>query len=209
LRGWYCRPGLRHAPARFAFLPGAQPAVNKTALLALDLQRDFLRTDGRMSVGAINADIVIATANRMLSHAEFAGWKLILIKNDYRKADRIGNFIRKGAAIEGSIGAEIDPRIRVPAAAAIFTKSKPDAFTNPKLAEIFKGEGIQNLVILGVMAEGCVRATVKSAIRTGFSVTVISDGVASSRDFLKGAGLESMKKAGATLKECAEILEDA
>jgi len=161
-----------------------------------------------MSVGAINADILIATANRMLLHAEFAGWKVIFIKNEYRKADRIGNFFRKSAAIEGSIGAEIDRRIRVPAAATILPKSNPDAFTNLKLAEILKDAGIQDLVILGLMAEGCVRATVKSGIRKGFSVTVISDGVASSRDFLKGVGLKSMEKAGAKLKECGEIVED-
>jgi nicotinamidase-related amidase len=83
----------------------------------------------------------------------------------------------------------------------------PDAFTNPALAEVVKSAGIRRIVILGVMAEGCVRATVKGARNRGFSVTVISDGVASTRDFLKHFGLKSMQKAGASVRECSEILQ--
>ncbi len=181
--------------------------MNDTALLLLDLQRDFLETSGRMPVSAKNASIVISSANRLVMFAERAGWKHIFIKNEFRKSDWLGNLFRKRAAIEGSAGAEIDPRVIVPASSSVISKSRPDAFTNPALSAALESVGIRQIVILGVMAEGCVRATVKSARNKGFSVTVVSDGVASSRDFLNLLGLKSMQKAGASIRECSEILK--
>ena len=180
--------------------------MNNTALLLIDLQRDFLETSGRMPIKARNADIVISLANRLIMHAESAGWKPVFIKNEFKKSDWIGNILRKRAAIEGSVGAEIDPRVLFPMSSSVISKSRPDAFTNPELVELLKSSGIHQIIILGVMAEGCVRATVNGARSLGFSVTVVSDGVASSRDFLKRFGLNCMKKAGASVREHSEIL---
>jgi len=181
--------------------------MSDTALLIIDLQRDFLETSGRMPIRASNADIVISSANRLIKHAESAGWRPIFIKNEFSKSDRIGNFFRKHAAIEGSAGAEIDQRVLFPVGSAVISKSRSDAFTNPELAALLNSSGINRLVILGVMAEGCVRATVNGARTLRFSVTVVSDGVASSRDFLKWFGLFCMKKAGARVRESCEMLK--
>jgi len=181
--------------------------MNDTALLLLDLQRDFLEASGRMPVSPGNADWVISSANRLVMHAERAGWKQIFIKNEFLKSDWIGNLFRKSAAIEGSVGAEIDPRVALPARSSVISKSKLDAFTNPALGEELKSAGIRRIVILGVMAEGCVFATVKGARSRGFSVIVVSDGVASSRDFLKRFGLKIIQKTGASVRECSEILQ--
>ncbi len=181
--------------------------MNDTALLLLDLQRDFLETTGRMPISARNADMVISSANRLVGHAERAGWKQIFIRNAFLKSDWIGNLCRRCAAIEGSVGAEIDPRVTFPTGSSVISKSSPDAFTNPALAEVLKSAGIRQIVILGVMAEGCVRATVKGARNRGFSVTVVSDGVASTRDFLRRFGMKSMQKAGASVRECSEMLK--
>jgi nicotinamidase-related amidase len=181
--------------------------MNDTALLLLDLQRDFLETGGRLPISAADADMVIAAANRLVRHGEKAGWQQIFITNEFRKSDWIGNLFRKSAAIEGTFGAEIDPRVIIPTGSSIISKSRPDAFTNPALAEVLKSAGIRQIIILGVMAEGCVRATVKGARNRGFAVTVVFDGVASRRDFLKRFGLMSMQKAGASVRECSEILK--
>lgn len=177
-----------------------------TALLLLDLQRDFLEADGRLTVGKENAEPVIQSANRLLSHAQSAGWKLVFVKNEFRKRDWIGNFFRNHAAIEGAAGAQIDPRVAVPATAPIFVKSRPDAFTNPGLEKMLRDASIRRLIVLGVMTEACVCATVKGAIRRGFEVTVVSDGVASMEAASKQSGLKKMQCAGAGIKDCPELL---
>lgn len=180
--------------------------MSDTAILVLDLQRDFLEATGRMRVSAEHAGMVIATANRMLKHAEKTGWLPIFVKNEYSRTDWMGNFFRKSAAVEGSVGAEIDPRVLVPANSPLVSKAKADAFTNPALLGILARAGIRQLVILGVYAEGCVLATATSAVRRGFSVTVICDGVGSKRDILRDSGLLKMQEAGVRLKECSEIV---
>lgn len=184
-------------------------AMDSTALLLLDLQRDFLDANGRMPVGTRNADLVIASANRLLVHAERVGWTPIPIRNEFRKEDWIGNLLRKGSAIEGSSGAEIDPRVQLPASVSTLPKSKSDAFSNPALGEMLARARIRRIVILGVMAEGCVRTTVWSARNGGLSVTVVSDGIASSREFLKRLAVMSMHRAGARLEKCDKILSYA
>jgi nicotinamidase-related amidase len=180
--------------------------MDHTALLLIDLQRDFLEANGRMAVSAVVASQVVSLANRLIQHGENAGWKLIFIRNEYPKSELIGNLFRKGAAIEGSRGAELDPRVIVPFSGLVLTKSRPDAFTNPELEETLASGAVHQLVVLGVMAEGCVRATAKGALNRGFAVTVVSDAVASSRGLFWRFGMRSMKNAGAIIKEGSEVL---
>ena len=180
--------------------------MDHTALLLIDLQRDFLEVNGRMAVSVADASQVVSLANRLIQHGVSAGWKLIFIKNRYPKSDLIGNLFRNGAAIEGSRGAELDPRVIVPFSGLVLTKSRPDAFTNPELEETLTSGAVHQLVVLGVMAEGCVRATVKDATSRGFGVTVVSDAVASTRGLFWRFGMKSMKNAGAVAKVSSEIL---
>jgi len=42
--------------------------MNNTALLLIDLQRDFLETSGQMPISARNADIVIRCASASLTY---------------------------------------------------------------------------------------------------------------------------------------------
>jgi nicotinamidase-related amidase len=180
--------------------------MSYTALLLIDLQRDFLETNGRLPVGRENADRVIAASLRILNHALTAGWKLIFIKNEFKKRDWLGNFSRNNSAIAGSPGAEIDPRIPVPGNAEIFSKAKSDAFSNPALEASLKVGSIRQIVMLGLMTEACVCATASSAVRRGFKVLIIADAVASLEDVAHQRGLERMRQAGAEIKESAELL---
>ncbi len=181
--------------------------MNNTALVLIDLQRDFLEINGRMHVSSKNAVSVISSANTLIKHAKVSGWKVIFIKNEYKKSDWIGNLFRRYASIERSLGAEIDPRVLLSENDLIITKSKSDAFTNPEFEKILKNSGTNRIVVLGVMTEGCVRATVKSAIHKGFSVTLVSDGTASTKDFLKSFGVASAQKAGASIMKCYETVK--
>jgi len=158
-----------------------------------------------MPVSPSTAHRVITSANRLLQHAEGAGWMIIIVRNEYARRDWFGNFFRNAAALEGSPGADIDPRVVVPTSALKLSKSKPDAFSNPALESALKLAAINRLVIIGVMAEGCVRATVKAAARRRYSVTVATDAVGSSRSFLESFGLRNMRRAGAQLSTSAEI----
>jgi nicotinamidase-related amidase len=165
------------------------------ALLLMDLQLDFLADDGRLPVGAANAERVIAVANRMVALFEERRWPIIVIFNQFKKADLMGNFFRRNAAIEGSEGGKIDPRVLVHEA-RWFSKAKSSAFTNPDLADYLKTAGIDRVVICGVYAEGCVRATAFAAQRADLATVVLADGVASDRHAKYKWALSHMRKRG-------------
>ncbi len=180
--------------------------MSGVALLAIDLQRDFLEANGRQSVGPERAARVIETSNRLVKHAAVAGWQTIFIKNEFSKNDWFGNLLRGGSAIQGSAGAEMDPRVMVPENAPMIRKNKASAFTNPALEDLLKKSAIRQVIVLGVMTEACVRATAKAARSRALQVTLVSDAVASRFEWLHRVGLIAMRKAGVEIKSSIDIM---
>jgi nicotinamidase-related amidase len=165
------------------------------ALLLIDLQIDFLSDKGRLFVGAANAERVISVANRMAALFEERGWPIIVIYNQFKKSDVMGNFFRRYAALEGSEGGQMDPRVVVHDARC-FSKAKSSAFSNPDFSAYLKMSGIDRVVICGVYAEGCVRATAFDAQRAGLDAVVLSDGVASNRTSKYKWALSHLRRRG-------------
>jgi len=175
------------------------------ALLLMDLQIDFLANGGRLPVGAANAERVIAVANRMAALFAERQCPIIMIANQFKRSDTLGNFFRRYAAMEGTEGGYIDPRVLAHDACS-FSKAKSSAFTNPDLADHLKAALIDRLVICGVYTEGCVRATAFDALRAGLETVVISDGVASKRTATYKWALTHMRKRGVRVVSMDEYL---
>ncbi|NVN89590.1 MAG: cysteine hydrolase [Desulfuromonadales bacterium] len=178
----------------------------ETALLLIDLQIDFLSEAGRMPVGSANAEKVIVTANHLIGYYNKRRWLIIDVFSQFKKYDIIGNFFRKHAAAEGSEGGKMDPRI-LPHGATCFPKSKSSAFSNPYLVEYLKEKEIDHIVLCGVYAEGCVRATALAAQRAGLDVNLISDGTASDRTSKYNWALSHMQKRGVRILSLEEYLK--
>jgi nicotinamidase-related amidase len=170
---------------------------NKTAVLLIDLQRDFLEKTGRLPVSPEDADAVIRVANRLVEHAGKKGWTPVFIKNEFSPSDWLGNALRNKSALAGSPGAEIDPRVDYRSDSITFVKSESDSFSNPQLEPFLRKQGIEKLIVMGVMAEGCVRATAVRPMKTGYRVVVVSDAVPSTAQWKKRLGFWAMRRAGA------------
>jgi nicotinamidase-related amidase len=170
----------------------------QAAVILLDLQRDFLdRKEGRLPVDEQGAQAVIRVANEVLSRRSLAGALPILVKNQFPATARIANYFRHGAAVSGTAGAELDPRIVRSGAELVITKSSPSAFSNPALERHLHAHGVQDLYVLGVFAEGCVRSTVVDAVKRGYTVHVIANAVATNAPWKKTFALWAMTRAGA------------
>ena len=171
-----------------------------TAVLLMDLQRDFLGAAGsRMPVDAIGAEAVLRTANAILSKSTLASSIPIIVMNQFPVSNRVANFFRKGAAVVDTAGAELDARVQNVGHAKVITKSMPSAFTNPELDAYLRAQGVRELYVMGVFAEGCVRSTVLDARRRGYPVNVIADAVATNAPWKKRFALWAIKRAGAHL----------
>ena len=176
------------------------------ALLLIDLQIDFLADHGRMPVGTAHADGVIMTANRMIALFRERDWPIIAVYNQFRKTDVMANYFRNNAALEGSEGGNIDPRIQ-DHDGPLFAKARSSAFSNPDFSAYLKERDIGHVVMCGVYAEGCVRATAFDARRAGLHTTVIADGVASNRAYKLRWALSHMQKRGIHILSCEEYLK--
>jgi nicotinamidase-related amidase len=171
-----------------------------SAVLLMDLQRDFLDArSGRMPVDERGALAALAAANEVLSKRALAEALPILVLNQFPATARVGNFFRKSAAVAGSTGAQLDGRLEKPGAASHISKSSPSAFSNPELQRHLQAQGVEELYVLGVFAEGCVRSTVLDALELGYRVQVIEDCVASNAAWKKRFAIWSMKRAGARI----------
>jgi nicotinamidase-related amidase len=172
----------------------------------MDLQIDFLSDNGRMPVGAANAERVISIANRLVELFEERGWPIIVIFNQFKQSDFIGNFFRRYAAVEGADGGRIDPRLLVHDA-RYFSKAKSSAFSNSDFSEHLKMTGTGRVVICGVYAEGCVRATAFDAQRANLDTIVLSDGVSSNRNSRYKWAISHMRKRGVQIMSSEDYLK--
>jgi nicotinamidase-related amidase len=171
-----------------------------SAVLFMDLQRDFLSgEDGCMPVDELDAEAVLQAANEVLSKRVLAKALPIFVLNQFPATARIANFFRKGAAIAGSTGAELDPRLESSDSAKVIVKARPSAFSNPELEQYLRAHDVQELYVLGVFAEGCVRSTVIEAVKLGYTVHVIENAVATNAAWKKHFALWAMKRVGAII----------
>jgi nicotinamidase-related amidase len=172
--------------------------MNKSAVLLMDLQKDFLDGQGgRTPVDGPGAEAVLRVANDVLAKRFLGDALPILVVNQFPNSDRIANFFRKRAAIAGTAGAEIDARLKGAGSTKVIVKARASAFSNPELDKYLRAEGVGDLHLLGVFAEGCVRSTAIAAIKRGYSVHVLENAVASSAVWKKRFALWVMKRAGA------------
>lgn len=172
----------------------------RSAILLMDLQHDFLGAAGcRMPVTPDSVAPIIDTANAILGKAMLKDALPVLVVNRFPEADRIGNFFRRGAAVAGTRGAELDSRIRHAGQVKVIEKASASAFSNPELERFLRAENIGEVYVMGVFAEGCVRATVLDARRRGYTVHVLADAVASNAAWKKQFGLWAMQRAGANI----------
>jgi nicotinamidase/pyrazinamidase len=176
------------------------------ALVIVDYQNDFARPDGALSVpageeiaGAINA------------HAASGEYGLVLATRDWHPADH-GSFAEQGGpwpphCVQGSEGAELHPDLDTGPIDGIVDKGQDpgtdgySGFDATGLAERLRGEGVDELTIVGLATDYCVRNTALDALREGFAVRVDPTAV---RGVEVEAGdseraLDELRAAGATV----------
>jgi nicotinamidase-related amidase len=169
---------------------------DRRALVLLDFQRDFLADDGRMPVARHHVAPVLAATRCAVDEARLRGDLIVKVGNEFRRRDVIGNLLRRRAAVSGLAGTAWDERIDVDDALYV-PKFAGSAFTNPALGAALDAQGVTHLLIAGLFAKGCVRATARAALRRGLTVEVLGDAVACSSDRSRDRALRQLGDRGA------------
>jgi nicotinamidase-related amidase len=177
----------------------AEPAsltvdLEKTALLIIDMQRDFLEPGGFGA--ALGNDVsrlqaAVAPCRAVLTAARLAGLLVIHTREGHRadlsdapplKVERGDPALRIGAPgpmgrilIRGEPGHDIIPELYPVAGEPVIDKPGKGAFYQTDLELMLRNRDIDTLLVCGVTTEVCVNTTVREANDRGLRCIVLAD----------------------------------
>jgi nicotinamidase-related amidase len=196
-------------PYSFAFDPAT------TALLVIDMQRDFLLPGGfGESLGNDVSQLagVVTALERVLAAVRAVGMLVVHTREGHlpdlsdcppaklrrgKPSCRIGDPGPYGRIlIRGEYGHDIvDPLAPLPGEPVVDKPGK-GAFYATDLLDLLAGHGIERLVVTGVTTEVCVHTTVREANDRGFDCLVLSDCVGSYFPEFQRVGLQMIAAQG-------------
>ncbi|WP_315758463.1 MULTISPECIES: cysteine hydrolase [unclassified Bradyrhizobium] len=188
---------------------------DETALLIIDMQRDFMEPGGfgetlgndvsQLARAVTPIANVLAAARKMgmlVIHTR-EGHKPDLSDAPPAKVERGAPSLRIGdpgpmgrILIRGEPGHDIIPALYPIAGEVVIDKPGKGAFYATELGDVLKQHGIANLLVCGVTTEVCVNTTVREANDRGYRCVVVSDGCASYFPEFHEMGLRMIKAQG-------------
>ena len=198
----------------------AEPAAvavdtDRTALIIIDMQRDFLEPGGfgaalgndvsrlKAAVGPCVAVLAAARGADVLVIHTREGHRPDLTDAPLMKVERGDPALRIGALgpmgrilVRGEPGHDIIPELYPKAGEPVIDKPGKGAFYQTDLELMLKNRGIETLLVCGVTTEVCVNTTVREANDRGFRCIVLSDCCASYFPEFHDVGLKMIKAQG-------------
>ena len=197
-------------PFAFAFAP------ETTALIVIDMQRDFIQPGGFGA--ALGNDVtllaaIIPTVARLLAGFRAAGLPVIHTRECHRPdlsdcppakrlrgkpSLRIGDPGPMGRIlIAGEPGAEIVPELAANPGELVIDKPGKGAFFATDLSNHLSRLGMRTLVFAGITTEVCVQTTMREANDRGFDCLLAEDASESYFPAFKAAAIEMIRAQGA------------
>ena len=186
-----------------------------TALLIIDMQRDFLEPGGfgeTLGNDVSQLKRAVAPIAAVLKAARRMGLPVIHTREGHRPdlSDAPPAKIARGAPslrigdpgpmgrilIRGEPGHDIIPELAPHADEIVIDKPGKGAFYATELGDVLQKYGIETLLVCGVTTEVCVNTTVREANDRGYRCIVIGDGCASYFPECHPAGLAMIKAQG-------------
>jgi nicotinamidase-related amidase len=151
----------------------------KKALFVIDIQEDYTGTAAKCPFPYKDSEKLIESVNKTIAEASKKNIIIIYIRQEFDGfvGRMLSKLVGHSTAIKGKAGVEFDKRINI-ISDYCFTKPMPDAFTNPKLELFLKEHQVNEIYLTGLDAAGCVLYTAKGALKRGYGVSIIKDGIA-------------------------------
>ncbi|CAK9204848.1 unnamed protein product [Sphagnum troendelagicum] len=171
----------------------------KTALLVVDMQKDFLDPEGSLFVRG--GPSVIPAVKKAVSIAREKGAFIVWVVREHHVTGRDVEHFRRhlydgksGPTSKGTDGAAlVDDLIPLPGE-HVLVKSRFSAFFATNLDLVLRRVGIEHIAVAGVQTPNCIRATAFDAIAHDYpSVVVLSDATAAASDEVHAANLFDLR----------------
>jgi nicotinamidase/pyrazinamidase len=151
------------------------------ALVIVDYQNDFTPPDGALAVPG--GDAIAGHLNEM---ARSGDYDLVVATRDWHPPDH-NSFQPTGRwpvhCVQGTSGAELNEGLDVNAVDLVLDKGQDpqtegySAFEGTELDTILRDHGIDEVTVVGLATDYCVRNTALDALAQGFRVSVDPEGV--------------------------------
>ena len=147
------------------------------ALVVVDYQNDFASPDGALSVRG--GDALAPRINELMRSGDY---DLVVATRDWHPADH-GSFTERGGiwpvhCVQDTDGAALHPELDSAAIDVIVDKGQDpgtegySGFDGTRLAELLREREIDQLTVVGLATDYCVKQTALEALQEGFAVTV-------------------------------------
>lgn len=188
----------------------------RTALVVIDMQRDFIEHGGfgeTLGNDVRPLQAIVPTVARLIAGARAAGVPVIHTRECHvpdlsdcppskrlrgKPAARIGDAGPMGRIlIAGEPGADIVPDLAPGPGETVIDKPGKGAFHATPLMEVLTGLGVTTLFFSGVTTEVCVQTTMREANDRGFDCLLVEDATESYFPAFKAATLDMVRAQGA------------
>ena len=216
--------------------PPAWPmAPADTALLVIDMQRDFCSPHGYAARAGLDVARLagpIGQIRRLLDAARGAGLLVVHTREGHLPdlsdcpAEKMQRSRQAGAPIgsvgpmgrllvRGEYGHDFIDELQPAAGEAVIDKPGYGAFYQTELAQLLSNRRIRRLIVCGVTTEVCVHSTLREAVDRGYACVTVADATAASDPALQAPALAMIGVEGgifgrvATTEQLLEALRGA
>ncbi|WP_212758626.1 cysteine hydrolase family protein [Paenibacillus sinopodophylli] len=198
---------------------GAEVPANRTALLIVDVQRDFCAADGKMAEFGMDLsqiDDAVDRIDRLAAAARKCGVPVIFIRlmtgPDTDSRAMLAWYARQGYDAEsaavcrrGTSGAE-NYRLTPETGDLFVDKQRYSAFIGTNLELMLNNYDINSLIVTGVTTECCVDSTVRDGFMRDYETFVVADACAAYEQELHDASLKVMAINFASIVTTEDVL---
>jgi len=183
-------------------------SLQSSALLIIDMQRYFLESKAPAFLDP--PDELIPNVIKLVGAFREAKRPIIFTRHAHKKGGstgQMGNWWGDELPYEGDKFSELVKGLPVEEADIILTKTKYSAFEETELDIALKREGIDTVVICGVMTNLCVETTARHAFMKDFNVIIIDDACATKSEDYHRASILNLSYGFAHIEKTKEIIE--
>lgn len=183
-----------------------------TALLVIDMQRDFLSPSSPLFVAG--GPSIVPAAQRAVQAARMANVTVIHVTRGHRPTGIDIDFTRQqvfaqsgGLLVTNTPGAEEVPELASAPGDLVIVKKRWSAFFATDLDLLLRRLAIRQIVLAGVQTPNCIRATAMDALSLDYATTVLSDATASQTEAVQTANLADMAAMGITIETTLQFVQ--